>query len=273
MKKFILFLLATALSGSTFAQITDSAKRKVNLQGAVNFRDLGGYTTTDGHHVKWKKIYRSADMSKLTDLDLAELNNRKITFDVDLRGTQESKQAPDRLNPNTDYILCPAGSDNLNDWMKSVSTLKGNSGDSLMLVFYANSQYFKDRYKPFFDKLLGLPADQSLVFHCTAGKDRTGIAAALLLYSLGVPYNTIVSDYLATGYYRAIENKKTIATMVQYMHIDENVASDMLSVKKEYLDASFTAINKQYGSVDNFLQNEIGLDADKIKTLRKKFLD
>lgn len=103
--------------------------------------------------------------------------------------------------------------------------------------------------------------------------DRTGIAAALLLYSLGVPYNTIVSDYLATGYYRTAENKKTIAAMVQYMHIDENVAMDMLSVKKEYLDASFTTINKQYGSVDNFLQNEIGLDADKIKTLRKKFLD
>lgn len=262
------------LASITFGQVADSAKRKVNLQGAVNFRDIGGYKTKDGHTVKWGKIYRSADMSKLTDADLAELKKLNITYDVDLRGIQESKQAPDRLNPNTDYILCPAGSDDANNnMMKTLATAKGKQGDSLLTVYYSNISPLGARYQPFFDKLLALPDDKSLVFHCTAGKDRTGMGAALLLYSLGVPYDTFMADYLASNYYRAAENEKTTKQMVAFMHMDEGVAKDVLSVKKQYLDATFAAIVKQYGSVDNFLKGPVGLDDAKIKLLKKKFLE
>lgn len=272
MKKSILLFGLILMTASLFAQVADSAKRHVALQGAANFRDLGGYTTTDGHHVKWGEIYRSADISKLTDDDLAVLKGRHITFDVDLRGHQESAKAPDKLNPGTDYVLCPAGSDGLNDWMKSISHIKGSAGDSLMIAFYDKTDSLALRYKPFFDKLLGLPSGQSLVFHCTAGKDRTGIGAALLLYSLGVPYETIVQDYVATNYYRAAENKKSTAGM-QSMHIDKDVAASMMSAKKEYLDATFTAIKNQYGSIDNYLKTQIGLDDEKIALLKKKFLE
>jgi protein-tyrosine phosphatase len=271
MKKVQLLFVAICLAGGVKAQIADSAKRKVELQGAVNFRDLGGYTTRDGHHVKWGKVYRSADMSKLTDQDMAVLTERKIAYDVDLRGTQESKQAPDRLNPNTDYILCPAGSDNVGNMMQS---FKGKTrGDSIMEAYYSNTTYLADRYKPFFGKLLAMPEDKSLVFHCTAGKDRTGIGAALLLYSLGVPYDTIMSDYEASNYYRAAENEKMAAGMVKFMNVNEGVAKDVVSVKKEYLDATFSAIKKQYGSVDNYLKTQIGLSDKDIKELKKKFLE
>ena len=272
MKKIILLVLTLAISAASFAQIADSAKRHVVLQGAANFRDIGGYETKDGHHVKWGEIYRSADISKLTDADLAVLKQRNITYDVDLRGTQESAKAPDKINPGTDYILCPAGSDNM-DWMKIMSQLKGNGGDSLMDVYYGNTQYLAARYKPFFDKLLGLPAGQSLVYHCTAGKDRTGIATALLLYALGVPYKTIAADYEATNYYRKDVNAATEGQMVAYMHLDPQVAKDMMAAKKSYLDTTFAAINKQYGSIDNFLRDQVGLDDKKIATLKKKFLD
>lgn len=115
MKKLQLLLIAACIATGVNAQIADSAKRKVELQGAVNFRDLGGYTTTDGHHVKWGEIYRSADISKLTDADLAVLKAKKITYDVDLRGHKESAQAPDRIRPGTNYILAPAGSNNLTE--------------------------------------------------------------------------------------------------------------------------------------------------------------
>jgi protein-tyrosine phosphatase len=245
----------------------------VVLKGAANFRDLGGYETVDGHHVKWGEIYRSADISKLTDADMVLLKDRRITYDVDLRGHQESAQAPDRMNPGTDYILCTAGSDNLNNWMKSIANVKRDGGDSLMIAFYSNIDSLALRYKPFFNKLLALPDDQGLVFHCTAGKDRTGIGAALLLYSLGVPYTTIVNDYTATNYYRANENKKSIDAMVKFMHIDNEVATAMLQAKKAYLDATFNAINKRYSSVDDFLRTQIGLDDQKIALLKKKFLE
>jgi protein-tyrosine phosphatase len=272
MKKCSLVIVLLALTGNLFAQVADSAKRHVVLQGAANFRDLGGYATADGHHVKWGKVYRSADISRLTASDLAQLKDRKIDFDVDLRGTQESAQAPDKMNPGTDYILCPAGSENLNDWMKSIATVKGNGGDSLMVAYYSNTAPLADRYKPFFAKLLALPNDESLMFHCTAGKDRTGIAAALFLYSLGVPYDTIVQDYEATNYYRMAENQKAVGPMVKMMHIDPMVANDMMQAKKEYLDATFAAITKQYGSVDNFLRDQIGLDDKKINELKRKYL-
>jgi protein-tyrosine phosphatase len=273
MKKGILLIGLALMAAGAFGQVADSAKRHVILQGAINFRDLGGYETKDGRHVKWGEIYRSADISKLTEADLAVLKDRGITYDVDLRGHQEAAQAPDRMNPGTDYILLPAGSDGLNNWMKSISTIKGNGGDSLMVSYYTNIDSLALRYKPFFNKLLGLPAGESLVFHCTAGKDRTGIGAALLLYSLGVPYETIVADYEATNYYRGTDNQRQMSAMTQRMHIDKDVAHSMMSAKKPYLDATFNAITAKYGSIDNYLKTQLGLDDEKIAMLRKKFLE
>lgn len=272
MKKIALFTILALTGSISFAQVADSAKRHVVLQGAANFRDLGGYETTDGHHVKWGEIYRSADISKLTDSDLKILKGRKIDYDVDLRGHQEAKQAPDRLNPGMDYILLPAGSDGTNNWIKQITQVKGSGGDSLMLVYYGKIDSLALRYKPFFDKLLALPPGEALVFHCTAGKDRTGIGAALLLYTLGVPYKTIMDDYLASNYYRKDVNAKQARQMEQF-HIDPQVAKAMMGVSKDDLDTTFNAITKQYGSVDNYLRTQIGLDDGKIALLKKKFLE
>ena len=269
MKKTIIILFAFAGFAAN-AQIEDSAKRVVPVKGAVNFRDLGGYATADGHHVKWNRVYRSAAINKLTDADMQILAGRHIYDVVDFRGTEESKKAMDRLLPNTKYTLCPAGSENVGDWMKIAPQL--SSADSLMTTFYANAQVFGDRYKPFFDELLQMPDTTALLFHCTAGKDRTGMGAALLLYALGVPKATIMQDYLATNTYRATENEQAAKAMVAYMHVTEKVANDMMAAKSIYLEATFNAIEKRYGSVNEFLTKVIGLDKAKIKNLRAKYL-
>jgi protein-tyrosine phosphatase len=99
------------------------------------------------------------------------------------------------------------------------------------------------------------------------------MGAALFLYALGVPETTIMQDYTATNVYRAAENEQSIKGMVAYMHVSEGVAKDMMAAKPEYLEATFAAIKKQYGSVDNFLKNEIGLDAKKMRELRHKYLE
>src|SRR5208282_5486790 len=102
-----------------------------------------------------------------SDSDLAILTKRLIADVVDLRGVSESGRAPDRLNPGTDYILCPAGSDqDLNAWMKQISTLT-SGGDSMMVVYYSNTAFLAARYKPFFGKLLDRPTGKALLFHCT----------------------------------------------------------------------------------------------------------
>jgi len=266
----LLIAFALSIPFVSIAQIADSSQRQVKLQGAINFRDLGGYKTQDGHTVKWSRIYRSAAINHLTDADMMVFRKRQIKTVVDFRGTEESAIAEDRLLPNTDYILCPAGSENTLNWMKSLRTVK--SGDSLMQTFYAQTDAFSNRYRPFFQKLLQLPDSSALLFHCTAGKDRTGIGAALFLYALGVPFNTIMQDYEATNYYRAQENEKMTAGMAQQMHISEQVAKDMMSAKSNYLQATFDAITKKYGSVDNFMAKELGMDAANIQKLRDKYL-
>jgi protein-tyrosine phosphatase len=263
---FFLFLAAPA-----FSQIADSSLRHIPLQGAINFRDLGGYTAGDGRHVKWKVIYRSADISKLTAADLDTLRSRHIWYDVDLRGKAESAQAPDQTNPGTDYILCPAGSDSTNTIMQRLAGLR-NGGDSLMLAFYSNTAYLTARYQPFFSKLLVLPDTDALVFHCTAGKDRTGIGAALLLYALGVPYATIEQDYTATNYYRAGDNQKSMDLMVNKYHFSKDVAEAMMGARANYLKATFDAIRSRYGSVDHYLEAELGLTPEKREQLKSKFL-
>jgi len=274
MKKLIVFLFLFGVFTHIKAQVADSAQRKVKVKGAANFRDLGGYKTRNGHHVRWAKLYRSADMSKLTDSDLSLMQNLKISYDIDLRGVAESQKAPDKMLPGMHYQLCPAGSDNVDGMMRSIAVLKNpKQADSLMEDFYSKAQYFKDRYKPLFDALLDLPQDQSLVFHCTAGKDRTGMGAALVLYALGVPYKEIVEDFLASNYYRKADNDKMMNMMVNTYHLNAEVAKSMMGVKKEYIDATFSSIKKKFGSVDSFLKTEIGLDDSKIKTLREKFLD
>lgn len=267
---FLFLLLLPAMSA--FAQVSDSSMRRVPMQGAINFRDLGGYATADGHHVKWHTIYRSADISKLTSADLDTLSARHIVYDVDLRGVQESAKAPDKLNPGTDYILCPAGSDSLNAAMFQHLAGMQSGGDSMMLVWYKNTAYLTPRYKPFFAKLIVMPSGDALVFHCTAGKDRTGIAAALLLYALGVPYETIRQDYEATNYYRASDNDRAMSSMTS-MHIGEPVVRAMMSANGEYLDATFAALRAQYGSIDRYLAEQLGMDQASIVKLKAKYLE
>lgn len=272
---FFFLLISFVIPFTGHSQLADSSKRHIQLEGAANFRDLGGYSTADGRHVKWNVIFRSADISKITDADLHRMEDKHINHVVDFRGVEESKKAPDRLLPGTDYILCPAGSDNnLNDWMKTLTTIKTPAGgDSMMKAFYAKTEFLADRYKPFFEKLMLLPVDQALLFHCTAGKDRTGIGAALLLYAIGVPYETIVNDYTATNYYWKAEGEKMTYSMIQFMHVDEQVAKSLAGAKREYLDTTFAAIKQQYGSVDNFLKGPIGLDDTKRKSLKDRFLE
>ena len=107
-----------------------------------------------------------------------------------------------------------------------------------------------------------------MLFHCTAGKDRTGIAAALILYTLGVDEQTIFDDYEATNYYRRNENAKSIAQMTKYYGLDEKTASNLMGAKKEYIAATFATIKSKYSSIDTYLEKELGLTPLKIKKLR-----
>lgn len=272
MKNILSYLFFLTLTSSAFAQIADSSKREVKLQGAVNFRDIGGYETKDGKHVKWGKLYRSADLSRLTDADLNKLSQLSIAYIADFRGPAEVKTAPDKIPTRATRISLPAGSEHTGDsnYMKQMLLSAKDSG---LVPFYRDIHALGDRYKPLFTELLTVSSDSAVLFHCTAGKDRTGIAAALILYALNVDEDKIVEDYLASDYYRKKETERSIKGMMVVYKMDEATARNLMGVKEDYIRATYEAIVTQYGSVDAYLEKVMDLTPAKRKTLQQKFTE
>lgn len=258
--------------------ISFSQKREIILQGTYNFRDIGGYKTKDGKHIKWGKIYRSAVLSNLTNEDLQLLQVLKIGNILDFRGPKEIAAFPDKIPANTAYDELPAGSENdtPDDWKDMAEDMKKTSvveSDAGAIQYYKNISAFGKRYRPMFDQLLLIQPDSAIVFHCAGGKDRTGIAAALIEYVLGVDKKDIVADYIITNQYRKRYNEE----IAQLLHLKYGVPLERAQqyglAKAEFLEASFDEIQKQYGSMDNFVQKELGLNKAKIDRLKQLYLE
>ena len=268
MKIHIVFFMFLWLPVSIEAQ---QINREVTLESGVNFRDLGGYVTTDYRRIVMRRIYRAGDISQLTDADMEELKRRKIYTVVDFRSEDEVSAAPDRLLSGADYLSLPVGSGNTANLASFIKEYA--SGRDAMAAFYSEISAFKEKYRLFFRKLLMLPDTSAIVFHCSAGKDRTGIAAALLLYAFDVPMETIMADYVATNLYRKDENEKMISHLVNEHGADRQTAAEVMDANPFYLESAFKALKRQYGSIDLFLYKELGMnEAAKLK-LREKYLN
>jgi protein-tyrosine phosphatase len=273
MKASLLFVIAVLFQMASIAQIADSSKRLVKLTGAVNFRDIGGYPTSHGKFVSWGKIYRSAEINNLNATDLDKLNGLLIHTVLDFRGPAEYSIAPDKLPMGAARISLQAGSEQVGDRTKMMQQMtKAQNGDSIMLPFYTDLTPFKNRYQPMFAVLLNNHKDSAVLYHCTAGKDRTGIATALILYALGVDEKTIMADYLASNFYRASDMNRMKKLLIESYHMNESVVEDVMGVKEKYLQGTFDAINSKYGSIDKFLKTEMGLTNHKRKILYCKYL-
>lgn len=237
------------------------AETHLPMDGGYNFRDLGGIKNKDGRFIKWGKIIRSDDLNKLTDTDLAYLSSIPIVNIIDFRSEEEIAAAPDKL-PNSvqqDYkfsitpgnLMAAAklkniGVDQVDDLMKELNKLLISDSTSIV------------QYKKFFE-LLQNENDTPLIFHCSAGKDRTGMGAALILFALGVDQEVIFNNYLASNYYLADKYSK-------YINENPNLKS-FFEVKREFLQAGIDQMNKEYGSVDNYLTKVLNVDLNKMKEM------
>uniref|UniRef100_A0AAU6WKB9 Tyrosine-protein phosphatase n=1 Tax=Chryseobacterium endophyticum TaxID=1854762 RepID=A0AAU6WKB9_9FLAO len=273
MKQILLTAAVMAMGTVANAQIKDSLRRVVKMEGAYNFRDAGGYKTSDGKEVIPGKVFRSDAIDKLTDRDLKTFQEKKIAAVIDLRGTEEAKKAPDKLPPGTDYLLCPAGSNNLPTAQDMVKMLKDKN---FLFDMYGEGglPYFGERYRPLFVQLLTLKPGDALLFHCTGGRDRTGMAAALFLKVLGVPQDVIESDYLASNFYLA--KNPIMNSMYKGLSgmsgLSENSIRQQMELRPELIRNFFNAINQKYGSIENFFQVEMGIGPREIAILKQKYL-
>lgn len=272
MKKIVVIATVFAFGTTISAQINDSLRRVVKMEGAYNFRDTGGYKTVDGKEVVLGKVYRSDAINKLSDKDLVTFKNKKIKTVIDLRGTEEAKKAMDRLPENTSYLLCPAGSEDLPSAQDMVKLLKKKN---FLVGMYGTEglPYFGDRYRALFVKLLTLEPDEALLYHCTGGRDRTGMASALFLKILGVPETTIESDYVASNFYLA--KNPTMQQMYSGLSnmagLSESEVKKEMELRPELLRVFFEAITKKYGSIENFFQIEMGIGPNEVAILKQKY--
>lgn len=239
------------------------AETHLPMEGGYNFRDLGGIRTTDGNYVKWGKLIRSDDLHTLTNADLEYLASIPITSDVDFRTEMEIETAPDRMpSPDTKYYRLSISPGNMDESM--IKTLLGYSAlqaDSMMMainVSLVSDSAYVAKYRDFF-RLLQNDVNLPLLFHCSAGKDRTGMAAALILYGLGADDETVMQNYL-------MSNKYVEAKYAPYIEKFPNL-KPLFEVKPEFLQAGIDRIRADHGTVEDFLKSELNVDIQKFRDM------
>lgn len=258
---------ASAQKHDNIIYLTD---REILLEGATNFRDIGGYPAADGRTVKWDRLYRSGDISGLTEDDQRKLDSLGIKVVYDLRSSDEYSQAPDRL-PDGVLLLQLTGAGEAFNPAAFMSVKNAEDARNAMLKAYSDVRSLSLVYKPLFGQLLLLDEKSSILFHCTAGKDRTGIAAALILSALGVERDLIISDYEATNIFWRSRN--LMEKIMTERGAPEGVFKPVLEADAAYIKAFFSALEQNYGSMDSFLEQELGLTPEKLKILRSEFLE
>lgn len=268
--KYIIILISMIWPAISIAQLTDSTTRLVHMKGAVNFRDVGGYQTKQHKEVIRNRIFRSAEISKLTDEDLVIFSGKRIDQVIDFRGKREAAAAPDRLPAGTRYLLCSAGSDQLPDLQEMGKLLK--TGGFLEKMYDSTSVgYYAERYKPMFQQLLNMPDTSAMLYHCTGGRDRTGMATALLLYALEVPMATIEADFVASNVYLQPKNSEMFASLAKFSGMTTAELTKSMELRPALLRDFFLTIQKKYGSMDKFYSDGLGINAEQMAVLRAKY--
>lgn len=241
------------------------SEQHLPMAGGYNFRDLGGYKTQDGRRVKWGKIFRSDDLHNLNDVDLAYLASIPLVSIVDFRSEKEMMQAPDK-NPvsiKQNYPLCisPGNLMTVATSKDDLYKLSVDEADTMMKgmnTLLVTNPICIDRYRKLFS-LLENEENVPLMFHCSAGKDRTGMAAALVLSSLGVDEETILDDYLLSNFYLADK-------YAEYKNTSPALKS-LFEVKPEFLKSGLDTIKKEHSTIDTFLKNILNVDIEKMREL------
>lgn len=251
----------------------------IKIKKVNNFRTVGNIKNSEGKTLKEGKFYRSGDLHKLKNSSFKELEKLGIKEIIDLRNSKEISQKPDHLPENINYKNYSAfedQGDQLSQAKKLVLKGKVNGSDAnkRMLDFYKD---YVTENPEIIKKIITeiLESDQPILYHCTAGKDRTGITTALILTILRFDKETIYNDYLLSNNFREklILKRLNLANNLHFSYpkMDLKVLEKLSWIESNYLDAAFDEIDKKYGSMDFYIQNVLQISEDKRKEYIKKF--
>lgn len=257
---------------------------KIYLEGAYNFRDIGGYKTKNGKYVKKGLLYRSDELSKLTAHDVAILEKLGIKTIIDYRAERErinNEDVPIKgstviyLDPKAD-VAALASSDNKDILDKKKSII--SSEQAYFLMYNQNKEFVmsetsKTSYRKLLKILLNIE-NCPLIQHCRGGKDRTGYGVALILLLLGVDKETVIRDYLLTNEYKKEKNEKSLKEAFDQTGNEDFVLAlrYLKEARKEFLLVALSLIEEKFGGIENYVIQELGLTLDEINKIRENYL-
>ena len=250
--------------------------RKLSMDGSYNTRELGGYKTADGKSVKWGVLFRSDKLSDISLEDQKYLKNLGIQRIVDFRSKAEKTEDPDKIPDGMTYIEMPIEVDGAMR-TKIEAILKGEINRNVKdFLIEANEEFIKN-YSHIYSKFLkDLAKEQKpTMFHCTAGKDRAGIAAAITLIAIGVSKEDAINDYMKTNEYTAerIDEMISKIELMSLYQTDGELLRPLLGVEREYLEAAFKAAENEYGSIENYIRSGLNISEKEIQQLRSFLLE
>lgn len=248
----------------------DERMQRTPLEGATNFRDLGGYPTQDGRTVKWGMLFRSNGLFALTDRDLDYLARLKVRLVCDFRSVEEQTTAPSRL-PEDDppEVLSLSVRPEVGDQLRGLALSEATQVADIVAAYAAVYRaYARDHHEQFGAFMARLADAESYpaVFHCMAGKDRTGFAAAMILAALGVSSEVIFEDYLLTNTHWELTARFPGG-------MDEEAQAAFGAARREYLEAAFDELHLSHGSLDAYVREALGLSEAAREDMRAHLLE
>jgi protein-tyrosine phosphatase len=262
--------------------VQEERSGQLGLEGAPNFRDIGGYSTGDGRHVRWNRVYRSSELSKLTPADAEKVKFLNIVSVVDLRTNEERARARTVwLQPPNDTYESPKESLDLlmHTTLANAQTTEG-ARSGMIAMYRGMPDEYKAEYSAMFHRIAA--GTMPILVHCTAGKDRTGVAIGLLLTAVGVPRDEVLANYVLTE--KLVQPPDSNArqpapvggaaqakTLLAQLPAESRIV--LLRADPDYLSAALDSVNREYGSVDAYIRRALGLSSTELRKLRAALLD
>ncbi|WP_282630050.1 tyrosine-protein phosphatase [Empedobacter sedimenti] len=236
-------------------------ERNLPLEGGFNFRDLGEIINTKNQVIRKGLLIRSDDLANLTDNDLEILNDYPIRTIIDLRTTYERLKNPDHIPNSCNHeVHLDISSGHFENLVKQFKKGISNPKEFMCNIYedFVLDKTCQMQYKKFFD-IIQHKNRTPILFHCTAGKDRTGFATAMILAALKVDFETILDDYMDSNFYLEQKYAHILKINPDYKYLIE--------VYPEYLGKSFEVIETNFGSVENYLTDILGIDLQLMEEL------
>ena len=254
------------------------AERVLPIEGAINLRDLGGYVGLNGRSIRWGRVYRSGMLHQLTPHGWQTLTDLGLRWLCDLRSETEVEQNPTFLPEETAVSLLPHPVQSPDSRLRQLYTVWRNRHRLDQILFQIYTHVMLDNNAAIIGDILRHLADAAnlpFLYHCTAGKDRTGVVTAVLLGLLGVDDDTIIADYSLTNahYDQFYATLNQDVQRMSSLGFDEQQLHPIFLALPQLMADTLAYLRQQYGSIEQYVRQQAGLDEQTVAQIRENLLE